>query len=640
MKIRRVLLGLVLALALMPVARVQADAQDFYFEDFTADYYLTKDEEGVSNLHVKEVLTAVFPETDQNHGITRTIPFLNQDDKNRTVASEEALNLKVWRNGEPEPVAQIAELADCYGVRIGRASEYVHGRQVYTLEYDYHNVIMEFNGMGANVSGKGGANVASQELYWDTNGTDWGQRFDKLTARLHMPEEILAQMSDKAWCYVGESGESGSSRCTISKLEDGIGFETEKLMANENLTFVTQYKPGTFVVTRERSYILVIALIAEVALAGAIMLKRITSWNRKARNTYKIYESTFVAPQYQPPENGSVRVAEGEQISVKKTKPSYVATLLELAVDNLVTIKKEPDWSVCLNVDRNELSSSQLYMLKILNGGKTVTKGEDIDIKKHKPTKQLADDAELYKVSAQAALKKNGYLVENGAAGDNSIANIIAMSVIKLIGILFGLGFIYAVAWEYLKVEDYVEIVGGAYLPIVMFVVLIIWVVVDTAIGETTRKYQKYTEKGILLARYLEGLELYIKMAEKDRLAFLQSVEGADTSTEGIVKLYEKLLPWACLFGQEESWLKELAEYYEVEEIPEEFNPDLVRSMVASNILSDIGRNINSSTSYRESSGGWSSGGGSGGGSSSFSSGGGGGGSSGGGGGGGGGGGW
>ena len=64
-----------------PVSNVDASVQDFYFEDFTADYYLTKDADGVSNLHVKEALTAVFPDTDQNHGITREVPFLNQNDK-------------------------------------------------------------------------------------------------------------------------------------------------------------------------------------------------------------------------------------------------------------------------------------------------------------------------------------------------------------------------------------------------------------------------------------------------------------------------------------------------------------------------------------------------------------------------------
>ena len=51
-------------------------------------------------------------------------------------------------------------------------------------------------------------------------------------------------------------------------------------------------------------------------------------------------------------------------------------------------------------------------------------------------------------------------------------------------------------------------------------------------------------------------------MAEADRLEFLQSLENVDTTSEGIVKLHEKLLPHAALFGLEKSWMKELEQYY------------------------------------------------------------------------------
>lgn len=56
-------------------------------------------------------------------------------------------------------------------------------------------------------------------------------------------------------------------------------------------------------------------------------------------------------------------------------------------------------------------------------------------------------------------------------------------------------------------------------------------------------------------------------MAEADRLAFLQSVKSADTSHAGVVKLYEKLLPYAALFGLEKSWLDELSRYYEFDDV-------------------------------------------------------------------------
>lgn len=75
------------------------------------------------------------------------------------------------------------------------------------------------------------------------------------------------------------------------------------------------------------------------------------------------------------------------------------------------------------------------------------------------------------------------------------------------------------------------------------------------------------SEKGLEYSKYLDGLKLYIKMAEKERLEFLQSVQGADTSHQGIVKLYEKLLPYAVIFRLEKSWLNELSHYYEYSDV-------------------------------------------------------------------------
>ena len=115
-----------------------------------------------------------------------------------------------------------------------------------------------------------------------------------------------------------------------------------------------------------------------------------------------------------------------------------------------------------------------------------------------------------------------------------------------------------------------------------------------------------------------------------DRLKLLQSVEGADISPSGIVKLYEKLLPYAAVFGLEKSWMEEMSKYCKLQEIEE---PDYLLAGITAAELSRSMRNassiINSSTHYSSSSisgGGGSSSGFSGGGGGGFSGGGGGGG--------------
>lgn len=69
------------------------------------------------------------------------------------------------------------------------------------------------------------------------------------------------------------------------------------------------------------------------------------------------------------------------------------------------------------------------------------------------------------------------------------------------------------------------------------------------------------TDKAAPIVDHLWGVRDYIELAEKDRFAMLQSPEGAERSPLGqldVLKLYERLLPYAVLFGLEKQWAAEL----------------------------------------------------------------------------------
>jgi uncharacterized membrane protein YgcG len=76
------------------------------------------------------------------------------------------------------------------------------------------------------------------------------------------------------------------------------------------------------------------------------------------------------------------------------------------------------------------------------------------------------------------------------------------------------------------------------------------------------------TEKGAALRDHLQGLRVFITLAEADRLRVLQSPTGAlrvpvDVADPRLrVKLTEKVLPYAVLFGLEKEWAQELANLY------------------------------------------------------------------------------
>lgn len=74
------------------------------------------------------------------------------------------------------------------------------------------------------------------------------------------------------------------------------------------------------------------------------------------------------------------------------------------------------------------------------------------------------------------------------------------------------------------------------------------------------------TAKGVEALGHLFGVHEYIKLAEADRLKYLQSTTGAERvasnqPAESLERkklhIYEELLPYAILFGLEKSWAKE-----------------------------------------------------------------------------------
>ena len=301
-----------------------------YFEDFTVDYYLWRDEDGTSRMYVVEEITAVFPNSNQNHGINRVIPFTNQDGKNMTMPSDTTIYMNVERNGKEEPVDRV-EIGDGYfDVYIGDPDEYVHGRQVYTLEYEFENLITDFEEW--------------QELYWDTNGNDSSHRFESLTARVHLDEDIFDDFTGETACYVGSWGSTNTSRCKITEIEDGVEFSTEKLSARENLTLVMKFDPGTFALPQPHYDYRVIIMFVAILISGAgMVILMIITW-RTVSEKRRYYKGLFVKPEYTPPAGFTVAEMATNYIGRGANGNSKVATLLELAVQHKIEmIKSEKD---------------------------------------------------------------------------------------------------------------------------------------------------------------------------------------------------------------------------------------------------------------------------------------------------------
>jgi uncharacterized membrane protein YgcG len=128
------------------------------------------------------------------------------------------------------------------------------------------------------------------------------------------------------------------------------------------------------------------------------------------------------------------------------------------------------------------------------------------------------------------------------------------------------------------------------------------------------------TEKGAELRDHVAGLDLYIRVAEADRLRVLQSPDGAlkkpiDTSNpRTVLHLYELVLPWAILLGREKDWARVMEIAY-AGSSPTWYAGSVPFSATAfSSSLSSFASASSAASSSSGSSGGGSAGGGGGGG--------------------------
>ncbi|MGO1544427.1 MAG: DUF2207 family protein [Gulosibacter sp.] len=146
----------------------------------------------------------------------------------------------------------------------------------------------------------------------------------------------------------------------------------------------------------------------------------------------------------------------------------------------------------------------------------------------------------------------DGYLGHSTAAGIRKWFVAVALLVIVLAAV--------AVAFLWNGVAD--DLFGWVFAAIVIGFAAVVWLVVHIvnvkAIGLTAKGKELYAE--------LRGVEQYIALAEIDRLEALQGADTADRDDiDGyrVLDVYEKLLPYAELFGYSTSWASLLAHWYQ-----------------------------------------------------------------------------
>ncbi len=574
------------------VAAAPAGVDDFTFASFDGDYRLGRDAQGHSTLTTVETLVARFPETDQNHGIRRSLveDYQGQPTDLQVVSVTD-------QNGTPRPYT--SESSNGIRTLTIAAKDFVHGEQTYVITYRQTNVTRFF------------ADTDNDEFYWDTNGTEWAQPFDRVTATVHLGAGLESALQGEASAYRGAQGSTDPAN--VERTGDGFRFSADKLGAYENLTFAIGFAPGTFTARADGlfdtgwGYVAVAGLlIGLLALVGAIVVRVRFLRDAPGRGT--------IIPEYVPPREGLLLAADVAGL----TKKAVPAQTLDLAVSGRVRVVEAAKGffghpSYALELVSTEATGRQALRdphptadeLRFLQAlfGESLTPGSTLQL--GSSNTRVAQDITALMKRVHKGATGLGYRT-GGPRGPVSAVVVTALAAAALAVIA--------------AVLCIVGVYGGA-VPFGIAAGAVVLFIVSAALVSRS----PLTSTGTALREYVDGLRMYVRLAEADRIRYLQSPQGAERVPVAVddpremLRLTERLLPWAVLFGDEKKWLAELGRFYEqAGDAPTWYSGQTAFNVA---VLSQMVSGISSSTTMTSSSssggtdgGGFSGGGGGGGG--------------------------
>lgn len=543
------------------------DLNDFRVDSFDAEYELGRDAEGRSTLRTVERIVAVFPDFDQNRGLIRDLPRAYGDHHTelqvRSVRDEHGTSRPFSTEISGDVLSVIMAVPE---------GSFVHGSQTYVIEYEQRDVTRAFDDTGVD------------EFYWDVNGTDWAQPLGRVSARLLLDPALVPALTGAASCYRGVFG--ASEPCEIVVDEGIASAEVHGLAPYENLTIAVAFAPGTFaappVPFLQRVPLLIYGGWAALAAAIATTVLTVVRSLRGART------GRAIIAQYEPPANLSVAAAAE---LLRKRGKAMTATLLDLAVRRRLRLLHD--------------EASGYYGVQPLNDTGLLPDEQFVWRRLFSPRNRAAvwfDRTSTRLGDAAAALRGR-------MRSDAVTAGLLRKSPGGWVALICGL-FIASLGLFVL----HAVLIGDFTLMTVLLAVginVLVWLLIGLTWALLALRTR--TPAGALVHDHLMGLREYIRLAEADRIRMLQSASGAEVGPDLIVRVYERLLPYAVLFGFETEWQSELARYYQ-ESSPEWVGGTAAKSSFSSAIpLAAFSSSVTSSPVTRTSSSGSGSG-------SSFSS--------------------
>ncbi len=433
-------------------------------------------------------------------GILRDFPIEYRDRAGNKVRVPFEM-ISVQRDGASENYA-IETLANGVGIRIGSRDVLLpHGQHTYTITYRTARQLGFFD--------------THDELYWNVTGNGWTFAIDHARARVRLPRAVpAAQLAAEG--YTGPRGARGTDYA--ARVFDGGGeFETTRPLApREGLTIVLTFPKGVLsapsALARTR-WFLQDNVGAGAALGGLLLVCAFLywRWDKIGRDP----KPGPIFPRYEAPPNMSAAAVRFVD-RMRADGRCFAAALLGLGARGYLKVDQHEDGFTLRRTGRDvAFGPGEKMMCYELFEGRDTT----IIEKKYDP-------------AVAAAQKRLHNALEEEYEGVLFKRN---RAPLVLAGLLAA-GTIYAAA----MLEAALPVILGVALTLAGAMLLGAYLL------------PAYSVQGRKLKDEIEGLRLYLGVAEADNLAKLQTPRLTPEE-------FSRQLPYALALGVEKTWADRLA---------------------------------------------------------------------------------
>ncbi len=363
------------------------------------------------------------------------------------------------------------------------------------------------------------------ELYWNAIGTGWIFPIESATVVVHLPSAVPIE-NMRAEAYTGRQGAKGSAY-TADLPEPGVARYrlTEGLGPYEGVTIVLGFPKGLVHEPTQNERVQLLLKDNRgvlVALAGLVLIVvyMVRQWQKVGRDPQK----GIVIARYEPREGqtpAGLRFMENMGYDMR----CFTGDILALAVAGRLKIHKEDHFL------------GDQWSLERLHGSDSA----------HVSPGQQTLLAGLFPGSTSSLVLKNTNAAIVAAARDlhlKLLKNELQPEFFNLNGKKVGIAVLIAVVTGVVAFATS----GGFGIPAII-AVMVLALISLIVFGRLVRAP---TLEGRTLLDEIEGLKLYMKVAEKQELA---SMRGPDEPVLD-AKRYEAMLPFAVALGVEDAWTK------------------------------------------------------------------------------------